>query len=404
MSLPSPDDVREAMMIIINHRAGGTLYVAPTLTDEEMQVRGRISELNEALAYQVRQGNRWTAPLRRMTLARNVQGSNSIEGITASVDDVAAIAQGERPESVDAETEKALAGYQLAMTYVLQLAQDPVVLDPTLVRSLHYMVTSHDLTKRPGRYRLGPVFVQQEATGDIVHEGAPAEDLPVLMNELSTSVTGSGDPLVGAAMAHLNFALIHPFKDGNGRMARVLQSLVLAADDDVSPVFLSIEEHLGRHTQAYYDVLAEVGRGSWAPEHGAPEQVRPWIRFILTAHLNQAMERKARIDSAGRASEALGQVLESTDVDDRALDALYDALFGAVVTRGRYIKSLADAGVQISPQTATRDLAALARTGLLTANGERRGRAYTAAPALVDIRREVGLGRTWRQVDPFVSS
>jgi Fic family protein len=224
-----------------------------------------------------------------------------------------------------------------------------------------------------------------------------------LMDELSSSIVGSSDPLVDAAMAHLNLVLIHPFKDGNGRMARVLQSLVLAADDEVSPVFLSVEEYLGRHTQAYYDVLAEVGRGSWAPEAATREQVRPWLRFVLTAHLNQAMERKARIDSAGRASEALGRALEAADVDDRALDSLYDALFGAVVTRGRYIKSLADAGADVSPQTATRDLMALARAGLLTAVGEKRGRAYTAAPALVDLRREVGLGRAWRHVDPFAS-
>jgi len=47
---------------------------------------------------------------------------------------------------------------------------------------------------------------------------------------------------------------------------------------------MSVEEYLGRNTQAYYDVLGEVGRGSWHPENDA----RPWIRFNLTAHLRQA--------------------------------------------------------------------------------------------------------------------
>jgi len=380
------------------------MYTAPDLSEDETRVRAEIQQFNDALAFQVRQGNRWTAPLRRMTLARNVQGSNSIEGINASVDDVAAIAQGETPDSMDEDTERALAGYQLAMTYVLQLAQDPVVVDPTLVRSLHYMVTSHDLSERPGRYRLGPVYVQQESTGDIVHEGADAEAVPGLMDELAASVVRGGDRLVEAAMAHLNFVLIHPFKDGNGRMARVLQSLVLAADEDISPVFLSTEEYLGRHTQAYYDVLATVGQGSWDPQSSSPEQVRPWIRFILTAHLNQAMERAARIEAAGRASTALSDLLEDSGMDDRAMDALFDALFGAVVTRGRYVRSLADAGTDISPQTATRDLMALVRAGLLTATGEKRGRAYRAAPTLLDLRRDVGLGRAWRHIDPFARS
>lgn len=377
------------------------MYTAPDLTSEERDVRAAVREVSDSLKYQVRQGNRWTAPLRRMTFARNVQGSNSIEGINASVDDVAAIAQGEKPVGLDDETERALVGYQLAMTYVLQLAQDPVIVDPTLLRSLHYMVTSHDLTKRPGRYRRGPVYVQQESTGDIVHEGADAAAVPALMDELANSVVLTGDTLIDAAMAHLNFVLIHPFKDGNGRMARVLQSLVLAADDDISPVFLSIEEYLGRHTQAYYDVLAAVGRGRWAPEESTPEQVRPWIRFVLTAHFNQAEERAARITAAGVASTALTDLLQAVGVDDRALDALFDALFGATVTRGRYITSLADVGTVVSPQTATRDLMTLARAGLLAAVGEKRGRAYTAGEALLALRREVGLGRAWKQVDPF---
>jgi len=129
--------------------------------------------------------------------------------------------------------------------------------------------------------------------------------------------------------------------------------------------------------------------------------VRPWIRFILTAHFNQAAERAARILAAGRASTALNALLETSGIDDRALDALFDALFGATVTRGRYISSLAEAGTAVSPQTATRDLSALAQAGFLTPVGEKRGRAYTAAPALLDIRRDVGLGVAWKHVDPF---
>jgi len=380
------------------------MYTAPELTDEELEVRREIRIVSDSLLHQVRQANRWTAPLRRMTIARNVQGSNSIEGITASVDEVGALAQGEQPAGVGEDTARALLGYQLAMTYVLQLAQDPVVVDPTLLRSLHYMVTSHDLSVRPGRYRLGPVFVQQESTGDIVHEGAPAEDLPPLMEELATTVRGTGDSLVDAAMAHLNFVLIHPFRDGNGRMARILQSLVLAADDDVSPVFLSTEEYLGRHTQAYYDVLAEVGGGGWSPGRVPPGRARPWIRFMLTAHLNQAQERAFRIAAASKATTALSAMVLAAGVDDRTLDALFDALLGATLTRGRYISSLAEVGATISPQTATRDLATLAQAGLLEATGEKRGRAYTAAAPLLALRREVGLGRAWRHVEPFAGS
>lgn len=57
---------------------------------------------------------------------------------------------------------------------------------------------------------------------------------------------------IQAGMAHLNLVMIHPFRDGNGRMARCLQSLVLARGGILDPVFISIEEYLGRNTQRYY--------------------------------------------------------------------------------------------------------------------------------------------------------
>ena len=80
-----------------------------------------------------------------------------------------------------------------------------------------------------------------------------------LMDELSTA--SSVDPLVRAAMAHLNLVLIHPFRDGNGRMARALQTLVLSRGGIGEPAFSNIEEWLGGNTEDYYRVLAATGGG-----------------------------------------------------------------------------------------------------------------------------------------------
>ena len=78
-------------------------------------------------------------------------------------------------------------------------------------------------------------------------------------------------------MAHLNLVMIHPFRDGNGRMARALQTMVLAQDQVVEPTFSSIEEWLGNNTQDYYDVLAATGRGAWHPANDATL----WVKFNL---------------------------------------------------------------------------------------------------------------------------
>ena len=99
--------------------------------------------------------------MRRLAFARAVQGSNSIEGYDASLDDVAAAVEGEPTLDANEETQFALAGYRDAMTYVLQLARsgEPTV-DEGLLLSLHFMMIKHDLSKNPGQWRPGDIFVR----------------------------------------------------------------------------------------------------------------------------------------------------------------------------------------------------------------------------------------------------
>lgn len=377
------------------------MFLAPALDEREAEVLAEIEELNEQLRFLLRQNNRWSGELRRTTFARNVQGSNTIEGIHASIEDISAIAAGERPVDLSLETEQALAGYQEAMTFVLQLAKSEFELNPMLVRSLHYMITQHDLSKWPGRFRGGPVYVQQERTGDIVHEGASAGSVPGLIAQLCEQGGSHENGLISAAMLHLNFVLIHPFKDGNGRMARVLQSLALASSHEFAPIFLTIEEYLGRRTQQYYDVLAKVGQANWEKANYSPELARPWVRFMLTAHLNQALERTQRIAATSEAAEKLTRLRAAHSLPERAEHALYIAMFGGTVTRARYIASITDDGVTIKAQTASRDLSALAAVGLLNAIGDRRGRTYVASETVKGIARSSGLGYAWQDYDPF---
>ena len=147
------------------------------------------------------------------------------------------------------------------------------------------MMMRHELKKNPGQWRPGSIYVQREESGEVVYEGPDRELIPGLIAEMLAPIRdASVPPLVRAAMAHLNLVMIHPFSDGNGRMARCLQTLVLARDQIHEPTFASIEEYLGRNTQSYYDILEQVGQGAWHPENDA----RPWLRFCLTAHYRQA--------------------------------------------------------------------------------------------------------------------
>lgn len=377
------------------------LYEVPELDPREMHVLGQVEELKASLRHQLAEPRRWVGSLRRVSLARAIQGSNSIEGYEAGLDDAMDIAAGEEPLDADEETRLALRGYREAMTFVLQVAEDDdFTYSDQLLKTLHYMMTSYALKNRPGRWRAGSIFVRDDATGEIVHEGADVAQVPSLMRELAESLNAvSACPdIVRGAMAHLNLVMVHPFRDGNGRMARCLQSLVLARGGLVSPVFMSIEEYLGRNTQAYYDVLAEVGGGSWCPERDA----RPWIRFIMTAHLRQARTMLRRIRESSRMWSELELLVDKQGLPERSIMALFDAMVGLRVRNATYRAYFQDTPEEITEATASRDLRALVAADLLEATGEKRGRHYVARPGLRSIFETVVRSRVHEdEADPF---
>jgi Fic family protein len=268
-----------------------------------------------------------------------------------------------------------------------------------LIKSLHFMMTSYALKNRPGRWRTGPIFVHNERTDQIVHEGADIAEVPKLMHELVLSMDESSSNLpviVRAGMAHLNLAMIHPFRDGNGRMARCLQSLVLAREGVLSPVFMSIEEYLGRNTDDYYAVLAEVGGGSWQPHRDA----RPWVRFILTAHLRQARTLQTRVNESEQLWLRLERLVDERGLNPRGLLALFDAALGLRIRRATYMSYFDDE--PISDQTASRDLRQMVDAGLLLPRGEKRGRHYVGTADLRGIFRSIVDARKSRDdSDPF---
>lgn len=322
--------------------------------------------------------------MRRNLKARAVQGSNSIEGYDVSLDDALAIMEDEEPLDADRRTSLEIIGYRNALTYIQQLAEDiDFALDESLLRGLHFMMLGHDLSKSPGRYRRGQIFVHDDERGEIVYEGPDASEVPALMQELVKSLADGEDRcpvFVRAAMAHLNLVMIHPFRDGNGRMARALQTLVLAREQILAPEFSSIEEWLGRNTQAYYTVLADVGGGQWNPERDATS----WMRFNLAAHHMQAHTVLRRVDDTARTWTELETVVALRGLPERTLYAVYPAALGLKVRRPVYER---DAEVEVG--TANRDLRMLVAAGLLEAQGETRGRYYLGTPDLRQIRRNV---------------
>lgn len=371
------------------------LFETPALTGQESEILGLIDRIRTSLRHQLPAQRRWVGLLRRVTLARAIRGSNSIEGYNVTLDDaVAAVADG---EPIDAERESWLAvlAYRDAMSYVLQLADDAHFrYDESLIRSLHYMLLRYDPAKSPGRWRPGTIHVQDDRTGEIVYTGPDAVVVPELMASLVRALQdppASHPPVVHAAMAHLNLTMIHPFRDGNGRMARCLQTLVLARGGILDGVFSSIEEYLGENTDAYYAVLADVGAGSWQPTRDA----RPWLRFVLTAHYRQALTLVRRAEESERRWDAVTAEVRRLGLPERASSALFNASMGFRLRNATYREL-----TEVTEATAGRDLRALTQVGLLEAIGDRRARIYVPSARLRQLDQGIRTARA-PIPDPF---
>lgn len=235
-----------------------------------------------------------------------------------------------------------------------------------------------------GQYRTdvqGPMQVVGNRIGQrTVHFEAPAADrVPGLMAEFLTWVEAHQhlDPVIKAGLAHLHFLTIHPFEDGNGRLARVITDLLLARADRRSERHYSLSRQIQEHQTAYYEILERTQR-----QH-TPD-VTAWLTWFLQRVLDAAAQTQKALGTV-RAKRAYFDRYRNVALNDRQLhilNRLFEA-FGGKLTRQKYVRLVGKrpmAGTQqrqpISEDTALRDLEGLVAAGMLVRVGAGRGVHY----------------------------
>ena len=315
--------------------------------------------------------------MRRQVRASTVGGSTSIEGFNVAPGEAVALVSGREPVDPEDENRQAVACYARAMDHVGAMALDPVFrwLDRVIL-DLHFDACSFQRDQSPGRWRTGPVGVTG-SDGRLVYQAPDAADVPGLMAEVVGWMQG-GDldvhAVVRAAMAHLHVVSVHPFHDGNGRISRIVQSLVLAREGLMSPEFGSIEEYLGGHTANYYDALNETHGPRYEPERDASG----WIAFCVDAHIAQAKQRLAQVEDAAVRWGNLEKLVESRNWPDRLVIALEQSLVGGS-DRTSYAGE-----ASVSPATASADFRRLLDAGLVEQEGRGRSVRYRASGLLLE--------------------
>lgn len=210
--------------------------------------------------------------LRKANRIRTIQGSLAIEGNTLSTEQITAILNGETviasPKEVQ-EVRNAIKAYEAFQQWQPSQEKD-------LLQAHQILMTG--LIDEVGQYRHGGVGVM---SGDrVVHMAPPANQVPRLMADLLIWLNDSDvHPLIQSSVFHYEFEFIHPFADGNGRMGRLWQTLILSR---WNPIFANIpvESLIYQNQKAYYEALqASTDRTDSAP----------FIEFILQMILDAVL-------------------------------------------------------------------------------------------------------------------
>ena len=226
-----------------------------------------IAALVERVTF--RPGNADALKLRRANRIRTIQASLAIEGNTLSEEQVSEILDGKRvmaPLRQIQEVKNAIAVYDIAEDLNPYSMND-------LLRAHGMMMAA--LMDHPGEFRRGGVGVVKKSK--VVHLAPPAHLVPQQMKDLFSWLKHSKDhPLIQSCVFHYEFEFIHPFPDGNGRVGRLWQSLILAK---WNPVFLQlpVETMVYNNQDQYYQA---INQSSEAGDSGI------FIDFMLREILN----------------------------------------------------------------------------------------------------------------------
>src|SRR3982074_3015794 len=340
------------------------IYATPVKSPALLQRLDQLDTLRRYLAQPLGDSAQpWTGALRRLAAAEATVGSTSIEGYGASLEDTVEILAGRHPAGASDETQRIIAAYAQAMERGAVLADDKrFEWSPQTMLDLHFLVCHPQPQAGPGRLRDSSVIVTR-GLGRDPYRAPRSDEGPGLLEEGGIWLD-KGDlarhPVVRAAMAHLNLVSIHPFRDGNGRLARIVQSLVLAKEGLLRPALGSIEPHLGRHTREYYSVLEEVQGPAFDPRRDASA----WVEFCIEAHVSEATERRLWLDIAYARHDFCEQLAHELGYPERLVIAMDQALLGLPITNADYRREAA-----VASPTAVQDLQRLRRDGLLEQEG-----------------------------------
>jgi Fic family protein len=297
-----------------------------------------LSEADRALANLAGTARNLRNPhlLTRPFIRREAVLSSRIEGTQASLSDLFFFEAAKTPEKSPTSDVLEVANYARALEYGLErLSTLPLSL--RLIREMHEKLLARvrGQHQTPGEFRRSqnwigrPGCTLQEAT----YVPPPLPEMMDAMDAFEKYLYAPSDipPLIRLALIHYQFEAIHPFLDGNGRVGRLLISLLMCAEGLLPQPLLYLSAYFEHHRQAYYDYLLAVSqKGSWTE----------WIVFFLNGvaeQANDALARTARLLDLWQSYRQRLSSPRSSVLLERLIDSLFE---NPVVTIPRAVQLL----------------------------------------------------------------
>ena len=202
--------------------------------------------------------------------------SSQIEGTQSSLSDLLLFENNESP-SVSIDDVEEVSNYIAALNYGLTRIQEGFPLSVRLIREMHGVLLrgGRGSNKAPGEFRRSQNWIGGTRPGKARFVPPPPEIVEDLMSDLEKFAHDENQKLpvlIKASLIHVQFETIHPFLDGNGRLGRLLITLLLCAGNVLIEPILYLSLYFKEHRQLYYEMLQDVRlRGNW----------ESWCEFFL---------------------------------------------------------------------------------------------------------------------------
>ena len=233
--------------------------------------------------------------------------SSMIEGTQSSLSDLLLYEIDQKPGVPLADVQE-VSRYVAAMEHGLARLKEGFPLSLRLIREIHGILLSHGRGSHaaPGEFRRSQNWIGGTRPGNAYFVPPPAENVMECMGELEKFLHGipqATPALLKAALAHVQFETIHPFLDGNGRIGRLLITLILCQQNVLNKPLLYLSLYFKEHRQYYYELLDGIRTsGDW----------ERWLAFFA----------EAVVSTAEQAVESIRQLAEMAQRDQRRIESM----------------------------------------------------------------------------------